>query len=58
MKIPSSEHVENMLCTQIVFCFCFDIQNNLGTQHVLHMLRGFEKDFPNEFGSKMLSEVI
>ena len=25
MKIPSSEHVENMLCTQIVFCFCFDI---------------------------------
>ena len=21
MKIPSSEHVENMLCTQIVFCF-------------------------------------
>ena len=32
MKIPSSEHVENMLCTQIVFCF--DIQNNLCTQHV------------------------
>ena len=27
MKIPSSEHVENMLCTQIGFCF--DIQNNL-----------------------------
>ena len=35
MKIPSSEHVENMLCTQIVFCF--DIQNNLCTQHVLNM---------------------
>ena len=35
MKIPSSEHVENMLCTQIVFCFCFDIQNNLCTPHVL-----------------------
>ena len=35
MKIPSSEHVENMLCTQIVFCF--DIQNNLCTQHVLSM---------------------
>ena len=33
MKIRSSEHVENILCTQIVFCF--DIQNNLCTQHVL-----------------------
>ena len=29
MKIPSSEHFENVLCTQIVFCFCFDLQNNL-----------------------------
>ena len=28
MKIASSEHAQNMLCTQIVFCFCFDIQNN------------------------------
>ena len=41
-KIPSSEHVENMLCTQIVFfffCFTgFDIQNNLCTQHVLPMI--------------------
>ena len=35
MKIPSSEHVENMLFTQIVFCF--DIQNNLCTQHVLSL---------------------
>ena len=35
MKIPSSEHVENMLYTQIVFCF--DIQNNLCTQHVLSL---------------------
>ena len=35
MKIPSSEHGENMLCTQIVFCF--DIQNNLCKQHVLPM---------------------
>ena len=26
---------QNMFCTQIVFCFCFDIQNNLCTQHVL-----------------------
>ena len=30
---------QNMLCTQIVFCFCFcfDIQNNLCTQHVLSL---------------------
>ena len=34
MKIPSSEHGENMLCTEIVG----DIQNNLCTQHVLLML--------------------
>ena len=33
MKIPSSEHGENMLCTEIVF----DIQNNFCTQHVLPM---------------------
>ena len=31
MKIPSSEHGENKLCTVIVF----DIQNKLCTQHVL-----------------------
>ena len=37
MKTTSSEHGENMLCTQIVFCFCFDIQNNLSTQHVLSL---------------------
>ena len=35
MKIPSSEHVKKMLCTQIGFCF--DIQNNLCTQHVFNM---------------------
>ena len=29
MKTTSSEQGENMLCTQIVFCFCFDIQNNM-----------------------------
>ena len=33
IKIASSEHGDNMLCTQIVFWF--DIQNNLCTQHVL-----------------------
>ena len=33
MKIPSSEHGENMLSTEIVF----DIQNNFCTQHVLPM---------------------
>ena len=31
MKIPSSEHGENMLWTEIVF----DIQDNFCTQHVL-----------------------
>ena len=38
MKTTSSEPGENMLCTQIVFCF--DIQNNLCTQHVLPMFWG------------------
>ena len=33
VKIPSSEHGENMLCTEIDF----EIQNNLCTQHVLPM---------------------
>ena len=33
MKMPSSEHGENMLCTEIDF----DIQNNLCTKHVLPM---------------------
>ena len=35
MKIPSLEHVKNMLCKQIGFCFY--IQNNLCTQHVLSL---------------------
>ena len=29
-----------------ICCFCFDIQNNFGTQHVLQMLRASEKDLP------------
>ena len=33
VKIASSEHGENMMCTEIDF----DIQNNLCTQHVLPM---------------------
>ena len=37
IKTTRSEHGENMVCTQIVFCFCFDIQNNFCTQHVLPM---------------------
>ena len=41
MKIASSEHEENMGRTccvhRLFFCFCFDIQNNLCTQHVLLM---------------------
>ena len=26
-----------MLCTKIVFWFCFDIQNNICTQHVVNL---------------------
>ena len=37
MKTASTEHQENMFYTQIVFCFCFDIQNNFCTQHVVSM---------------------
>ena len=37
MKTTSSEQGENMLCTQIVFCFCFGIQNNLCTRDVLSL---------------------
>ena len=36
MKIPSSEHSQNTCFVhKLFFCFCFDIQNNLCTQHVL-----------------------
>ena len=41
MKIVNSEHVVYTYC-----CFCFEIQNNCGTQHVLLMLRASEKDLP------------
>ena len=53
MKIPCSEHVENKGRTRgehventKLFFFCFDIQNNFGTQDVLQMLRASEKDLP------------
>ena len=45
MKIPSSEHGENMLCTEIDF----DTHNNLCTQHVLPKFckkRASDKDLP------------
>ena len=29
--------IQNMWCSQFVFCFCFHIQNNLCTQHVLSL---------------------
>ena len=29
--------LQNMLCTNIVFCFCFGIQTNFCTQHVLNL---------------------
>ena len=41
VKTPSSEHGENMLCTEIVF----DIQNNFCTQHVLIMTFSAKKEF-------------
>ena len=47
MKIPSSEHGENMLYTEIDF----DIQNNLCTQHVFPYsakIRASDKDLPVE----------
>ena len=31
---------------KLLFLYCFDIQNNFGTQHVLQMLRASEKDLP------------
>ena len=37
MKIPSSEHVENMLCTKIVLNVKTKTKNNLCTHHVLPM---------------------
>ena len=40
LRIPA-EHAVYTNC-----CFCFDIQNNFGTQHVLQMLRASEKDLP------------
>ena len=41
-RIPG-EHVVYTNCW-----FCFDIQNNFGTQHVLQMLRASEKDRTTE----------
>ena len=37
-------------------CFCFDIQNNFGTHHVLQMLQASEKDLHvrTEFSKKLL----
>ena len=35
MKITSSEHV--VYINKLLICFCFDIQNNLCTQHVLSL---------------------
>ena len=48
MKIPSSEHGENMLCTEIVF----DIQNNFFTKHVLSMFCK-KKSFWKRFTCKL-----
>ena len=37
MKVPSSEHVENMLCTQIVFVLTFRTIYVCSTKHVLNI---------------------
>ena len=41
MKIPSSEHGENMLFTEVVLNVKTKTKNNLCAQHVLLMLRIF-----------------
>ena len=39
------ENTSRTCCVhKLLFLFCFDIQNNFGTQHVLQMLRASEKD--------------
>ena len=40
--------VHDMTCCvhKLLLLFCFEIQNNFGTQHVLQMLRASEKDLP------------
>ena len=48
MKIPSWEHGENILCTEIVY----DIQNNFCTQHVLPMFSN-KKSFWQRFTCKL-----
>ena len=48
MKIPSSEHGENMLCTEIVF----EIQNNFCTHDVLLMFSK-KKSFWQRFTCKL-----
>ena len=53
MKIVSSDHLLNML----LFLFCFDIQSNFGTQHVLQMLQASEKDLP-VLWSQMIAKLF
>ena len=46
-----SQNTSRIFCVQKwLFLFYFDIQNNFGTQHVLQMLRTFEKDLPVQNG--------
>ena len=38
IELQEKYKVQNMLCTKIVFLFfCFDIQNNICTQHVVNL---------------------
>ena len=65
MKIVSSEYLQNMLCTQIVVCVLFWHSEQIGTQHVLQMLRASEKDLPvhwtgvdHNFGGNFHDDVV
>ena len=42
LRIPA----EHVVYTNCCFWFCFDIQNNFGTQYVLQMLQPSGKDLP------------
>ena len=44
LRIPAEQFVYTNCC------FCFDIQNSFGTQHVLQMLQASEKDLPVHYG--------
>ena len=56
IEFPEKLKVHNMLCTKIVYCFCFDFQNNICSQNVVNLyfffghtdsrMKASEKDLP------------